>query len=511
MSSIVYLKNKRTGKTYAYLNESVWDKDQKRCVCKRKCIGHLDPETGDILPNRQRREKESAIVRSVGFSMLFEQTCEKIGLSESLRAASPKNWRRILTCAQYILSEGNCFTGCEHWSEENLCLSNDALSVKNLRTLLNEMDDEMQQRFFEDWIERQNEREMELMNTVSISSVNEGNNRLRTRAALVMEDLSKLGLYVIVGAKKRLPLYFQVSPGGTMGAPALSKVADNFEWSSRKAMHLVVDRAFVSEESLEYLYKKRNRFLARTYPEFSFSNESISRVKDKIMSLDNSQNILGKQLFVMSLLGYMNGHKCYTHIFFDSQEAESQFITFLGLVDDCYNELKSGKLVEEHDYFYDKYFYTRRTPEGDKIVELNSDAMMKYNDVAGFSVVLSSHISSPEEALSSYAEKDRVESMFDNVRNEEDNSSLRLYMENAMSGRLFLQFIALIVSCEICRMINKRPMLSEYTLRDIVEEMSKIKRIFIPGQKNPMHTKVTKKQMEIMGEFGVDFLFKVES
>jgi len=60
-------------------------------------------------------------------------------------------------------------------------------------------------------------------------------------------------------------------------------------------------------------------------------------------------------------------------------------------------------------------------------------------------------------------------------------------------------------------MINKRPMLSGYTMRDIVEEMSKIKRIIIPGQKNPIHTKVTKMQMEIMSEFGVDFLFKVES
>ena len=301
------------------------------------------------------------------------------------------------------------------------------------------------------------------------------------------------------------------SPGGTMGASALSGAVESFEWSDKRNMDLVVDGAFVNEESLDHLYRNRNRFIARTYPEFSFSSESIARVKDRMMSLENSQNILGRQLFVMSLLGYIKGHKCYTHIFFDSQGSESQFITFLGLVDDCYNELRSGELVEEHSYFYEKYFYTRETPEGEKIVELNSDAMMKYNDVAGFSVLLSSHKRSPEDALSSYTEKDRVKSMFDNVRNEEDNTSLRLYMESAMSGRLFLQFIALIVSSEIWRMISKRPALSEYTLKDIVEEMSKIKRIFIPGQRAPMHTKVTKKQMEIMGEFGVDLLFKVES
>ena len=50
MSSIVYLKNKTNGKTYAYLNESVWDSETGKCKCKRKCLGHLDPVTGDIVP-----------------------------------------------------------------------------------------------------------------------------------------------------------------------------------------------------------------------------------------------------------------------------------------------------------------------------------------------------------------------------------------------------------------------------------------------------------------------------
>ena len=60
MSSIVYLKNKTNGKTYAYLNESVWDKETGRCRCKRKCLGHLDPATGEIIPNKGK--KDSALV-----------------------------------------------------------------------------------------------------------------------------------------------------------------------------------------------------------------------------------------------------------------------------------------------------------------------------------------------------------------------------------------------------------------------------------------------------------------
>lgn len=510
MSSIVYLKNKKSGKIYAYLNESVWDKETKRCICKRKCIGYLNPETGEILQNRQRREKEAPTVNSVGFSMLFEQVCEKIGLTDSLRAATPKNWKRVLTCAQYIVAKGNRFSGCQHWAEENLVLSNDVLTPKGLQNLFSELTEEVQDRFFQDWIERQGEKDFEMMNTVSISSYDEGNDKIRAREALVMEDLSKMGLCVFIGAKKRLPLYLRQSPGVIMGADTLSKLVDAVPWVDSRRTHLIVDREFSDANNIEHLYRKRNKFVARTYPEFELAHDSIIKVKDNIMSMENFRTLMGRQLFVMSFLSHWKGYKCYTHIFFDSREAENQFSTFLTLMEDCRHELESGEILEEHEYLYETYFMTWNTPEG-KVVELNSEAMMKYNDVAGYMVLISSNTKDPAEALNSYLEKDRIEAMFDDIRNEEDNSMLKLYLESSFNARLFLQFIALVVTSEIWRAINKRPALAEYTLRDIIEEMSKIKRIVVPGQKNPIHTKVSTKQMEIMSEFGIDFLFEMQN
>ena len=50
MASLVYLKHKN-GTTYVYENVSFWDKKSKKPKSKRKCIGHLDPETGAVQPN----------------------------------------------------------------------------------------------------------------------------------------------------------------------------------------------------------------------------------------------------------------------------------------------------------------------------------------------------------------------------------------------------------------------------------------------------------------------------
>ena len=56
---IVYQKDKRTGITYAYESKAVWDKEKKQSRAKRRLIGRVDPETGEIIPTDGRGRKRS--------------------------------------------------------------------------------------------------------------------------------------------------------------------------------------------------------------------------------------------------------------------------------------------------------------------------------------------------------------------------------------------------------------------------------------------------------------------
>lgn len=60
MASLVYLHNKSNGVTYVYSNHSYRDKETHKVKHERKCIGHLDPETGKVVPNRQRKTNAKA-------------------------------------------------------------------------------------------------------------------------------------------------------------------------------------------------------------------------------------------------------------------------------------------------------------------------------------------------------------------------------------------------------------------------------------------------------------------
>ncbi len=55
--AIVKVLNKKNGITYVYDSVSYWDPEKKQPRNKRKLIGKLDPQTGEMVPTGQRGRK----------------------------------------------------------------------------------------------------------------------------------------------------------------------------------------------------------------------------------------------------------------------------------------------------------------------------------------------------------------------------------------------------------------------------------------------------------------------
>ena len=56
--NVVHQLNKKTGAIYVYENYPYWDKQKKQGRAKRKCIGKVDPSTGEVVPTHKRKNKE---------------------------------------------------------------------------------------------------------------------------------------------------------------------------------------------------------------------------------------------------------------------------------------------------------------------------------------------------------------------------------------------------------------------------------------------------------------------
>ena len=103
--SLVKLKDKRTGTTYVYESESYWDKEKKQPRSRRKLIGKLDEETGEIIPTGKSGRKKAA-QKETGEKNSPEPVTEHLRIiaekEEQIRALEAEN-RALLEKKQDIL------------------------------------------------------------------------------------------------------------------------------------------------------------------------------------------------------------------------------------------------------------------------------------------------------------------------------------------------------------------------------------------------------------------------
>lgn len=58
--AIIKQYHKDTDTTYVYESTSYWDADKQQSRSKRKLLGKLDPETGEVIPTGKRGRKKKA-------------------------------------------------------------------------------------------------------------------------------------------------------------------------------------------------------------------------------------------------------------------------------------------------------------------------------------------------------------------------------------------------------------------------------------------------------------------
>lgn len=58
--ALVKMHNKERNITYVYESESYWDKDLKQPRSRRRLVGKIDPETGEVVPTGPRGRRRAA-------------------------------------------------------------------------------------------------------------------------------------------------------------------------------------------------------------------------------------------------------------------------------------------------------------------------------------------------------------------------------------------------------------------------------------------------------------------
>ena len=508
MASLVYLRNKKNGVTYVYSNHSYRDKETRKVKHDRKCIGHLDPDTGEVVPNRKRKAETklseppvACKVEDIGVSMLAETAARQSGVERILKETFPDDWKAMLTCAYYLVSEGRPLCYAEQWSSAARTPFGGRLGDQRISELLTRITAEKQQTFFAKWTGTNYAQEdFFALDITSVSSYSEQNNFVRNGYNRDKEALPQINLLMVTGEKTHLPVYYQMLPGSIHDVSTLRMNLQKMYLLDMKSLSLVMDKGFYSEKNVDELYRLHHKFLIGVPFSTSLADKAVERNRETIVSHHRLIEVMGNELYaVTEAKSWKGSHRMYVHTYFDVFKAAMDERKFNHKLLGWHDELVNNEAIAENQKYYDRFFIVKDTPKRGRKVEYNEEAIASYKkNHVGWFVLISNKIKDAAEALSVYRRKDAVEKEFDDLKNDLDMKRLRMHTPRSVEGRLFIQFLASILTSWLRNKLREAGWLKNVTLQEVIDEMKSLREVSPAGKRKHLMTTLTNKQQEIL-------------
>lgn len=507
MASYVYVKNPN-GTTYAYKNVSYWDKEDKKTKHRRKCVGKIDPNTKEIIPTGRKvdtkpedalQKIEHCKVLTIGPALLLDKATAQTRLAKALRTVFPEDHQRILTCAYYLASEGKALCHAEQWSARNKHPYGEKLADQRISELLNRLDTSRQQDFFSKWADLNHDDGYFALDITSVSSYSGMIDFVRRGYNRDGDNLAQVNLLMVTSEKTHLPIYYRILSGSIKDVSTLKESIGNLQLLNTKPVRLVMDKGFYSGPNVDALYDRHYRFSIGVPFTASLATNAVKENREGMDSHHNLICVDGEDIYAVTDLVKWKGHRCYRHTYFDSLKAELENRGFTHRLKECYDALCAGSEKTADAEFISKYFLVTTYPKRQRRIEYNEDIirMHKENNIGWF-VLISNDIKDAAEALRAYRQKDAVEKNFDDLKNDLDMKRLRIHTNATMEGRIFIQFVSLILTTYLKGVMDKYGWTRNHNLQEIFSEMKSLKQVTVDGKRKKLVTTPTAFQQSIM-------------
>ena len=470
MSSIVYMKSKNSDKVYVYLNEKT------ESGYRRRCIGHLDKETGEIVPNKEKGDAPTVATRSYGVNLLLRKISDDIGLTESIQVIFKDSWDSIMTLAFYSLCEGSHITGLERWMEFNETPRMWPLSIDQVNSILKGITEENAESFFRVW---NNKMKNDSYVVSSISTEQSVNKESKND----FEKEFSTEIQVCFGKESGLPVAYRVHPTKYR---SMAEMNASYDWM---------------------------KWLNGTNPLFFFTEEQTNEIDtDSIIGTDRPFILelpRGNNLFVNILNEFridgsmhsaeMEKYKLMIHgtnvnafLLYDPMEAEIETARFLEIMNRCKFELDNQHYVASHSPLYNRYFLFRG--RGDN--EFNSEEIMRHNRSAGYRIFLTNDDADRLWILGLVERMDHFRTMFEHIKGDEDISAIKLYTSSMTISRYFIQFLATILGERLKQIISDAEL--NETVESVLYQMKCLIRVDRSDRKRPLMSNMNDHQKAIL-------------
>ena len=136
-----------------------------------------------------------------------------------------------------------------------------------------------------------------------------------------------------------------------------------------------------------------------------------------------------------------------------------------------YRELLDNKPVESHKKAYAQFFDVKATPRRGRQVYYKEDAIKEARKYLGYFALITNEKMDAFTALHLYRMKDIVEKAFGNIKERLNMRRLLVSSERGLDGKIFTEFVALILISHLDHKIKKSGLYSNYTMRTLLDKL----------------------------------------
>ena len=522
MSSLV---RQKVGKhTYLYESESYRENGKVRN--RRKCVGKIDPATGNhIYKPEYIKEKglhlseESAsdagvysvtdvkhsIVKEYGIFYLLNETARTTGLSDILYETMPDMHEDILSLAFYMVSTGEPAMYCEDWLYKTEHYPGRDLSSQRISELLANLTAGDRTNFFEKWCEYRSEKEYIALDTTSVSTYSELINDAEWGYNRDKEKLPQINVCMLMGEKSKLPILQVVYSGSIRDVSTLIHTLQTASNLNLKDMALVMDKGFAKIDNINKLLSKEasSRFLIALPFTMAFAKNQVIREAGGIDCAGNTI-VIGSDVLrgITSSQIWSESKEVFVHAYFNPVVASHARNALFCKVTELSNRVKQNPGKHLNDADAKKYLTVKKIKGTEDVsVKIKEKTIASELMTKGWVVIIGNHIDNAQEALKIYRAKDVVEKGFLRMKSCLDLARLRVHSDETMQSKIFVGFIALIITAHIHKVMLEKQLYKSWTMKKMFKILERLKIHYIKNDQ--IISPLTKDHKRIFAAFGM--------
>lgn len=253
--------------------------------------------------------------------------------------------------------------------------------------------------------------------------------------------------------KNKEPLFYEAYPGSINDVSQLRTMLGKITGYGYKKIGFILDRGYFSRGNIRYLDECGYSFVIMAKGMASFISELIlenrGTFENKRACDMNAYGVYGKT--VQRTLFEGDGKKRYIHIYHSiSKEATERENFEESLRERTALLMSHQNEVVEFGTAYEKYFYLHYDENGVFLYpEERTTVTEREIALCGYFVIITSERMTAKDALHLYKSRDVSEKLFASDKSFLGNKSMRAHTNEGVEGRIFTQFIALIIRNKI--------------------------------------------------------------